>query len=142
MELLETEKAYMAGIIDGDGSISMSKQTSKYGRTDYRCAIKIQMDNREAIDYFHERIDEGYAYKFFDKSRHKPRYVFMWNLNGKNTQEFCELLLPYLLVKKNQALAIIKYYKNGIHEKRILDNELIRREKLYKRVRKLNGSEI
>lgn len=93
-----TEIAYAAGLLDGEGSITLTNHLS----STFQVMVVITNTNLEALywmkDHFGGRVYEG-------RTR-----AAQWRLERREDQEwFLELLLPYLIVKKQQARIALAY---------------------------------
>ncbi len=100
--------AYLAGIIDGEGWISLWKD-KRGGRI--RGELGIGNTNKELMDWIHtnfggsvysdigyfERLVEGVV----DKVLGKRRYKVIWR--GEESSKLLPHLLPFLIVKYNKA---------------------------------------
>jgi len=106
-ELSPTDLAYMAGIIDGEGSIYY---TTPGGRPRVEmCAVNT---NKEVIDWLHDKVPGSCVY--YRKPRqptHKPSYI--WYLRGAlGVYDLVGLLLPHLIIKREAAQDAIAFIGN------------------------------
>jgi len=145
-----TKLAYIAGILDGEGSImiqrqaseSFMKQREKSGcfHPHYAPAIRIGMLERGALDLIVETTGIGYVLE--EKPYHHKRPMFRWMVRSKeDIVKFLTLVMPYLIVKKRQAELALKFVDewvscNGI---RITPEVQQQREIAWAEMRKLNG---
>lgn len=143
--------AYLAGLFDGEGTFCIGKKTrgsfmtsAKRKNPVYLPIVRIGMSCKEAIDHVLEIFPFGCTYcEGVRKDQPTHKIMYRWEQGGT---EKCALiinsLLPYLRVKKAQAL-LVKELCDGwkIPRDRSLGvdpEELQRREDLYRQVRKLN----
>lgn len=141
----QTELAYYAGIVDGEGSISVSK--SKEGWHKYRQTPMHY--GKLAVGMTHEPTIRGLHQLFGGYVRREvraPRFRDMWRwvCAGKEiTTKALLMLYPFLRVKKRQAAAVLDLNLNWttpvVRSKGVDPMELQRREELYTIVRKLNA---
>ena len=148
---MEVEKlAYIAGILDGEGSImiqrqaseSFMKQRAKSGclHPHYAPGIRIGMLERAALDFIVQTTGIGYVVE--EKPYHHKRPMFRWMVRSKDDiVKFLTLIMPYLLVKQKQAQLCLKFVNewvscNGI---RITPEIQDQRENAWMEMRKLNG---
>ena len=111
-----TEKAYIAGIIDGEGTISMTmgKQRSPKGEGVFEAikkTVRVCNTNLGLIEWLHEKVGAGYVsllyqnpnskYDRFRKGNVKPLYA--WSIHGRDIPILLKLVKPYLLIKKELA---------------------------------------
>jgi len=146
MNLTETEKAYLAGIIDGEGSICITrkKQCSSHKYTTYQPYIEITNLNKDLIDYISSKIP--YAFKFTrPRTRINSRWRDAYTVQVTGLTHIIELLeqiKPYLIVKRQHAEVMIEYCKSRLRhcfangkEKSYTEREI----QLYKKLRTLNS---
>lgn len=112
MRLVDTTYAYLAGIIDSDGHITIQKTrkniktgTSEWTATYYAARMGIagtkDAPHRLAVETFGGSL-----------TRHQPRnvghrLVYYWALSGQKAAAALRLLLPHLLIKRAQAEAAV-----------------------------------
>ena len=106
--------AYLAGIIDGEGSIYIGNfsRNKKTGAKYYQTAIEVTNTEEGLIDWLLENIG-GRSYKYTKNQlpKNSNREVYRWIVNGDLLTNLCHLLLPYLIIKKNQCNIMIKMRK-------------------------------
>ena len=113
--ITETEKAYVAGLVDGEGSIQIVLQTNKSrGRPEYCFAqVCINNCNRTLLEWVKKRfggkiIVSRRNYNSEEKNS-KPLYKLYFY--RKEARHFFKLVLPYLVLKRKQALVVEKLFK-------------------------------
>lgn len=105
------ERAYLAGLIDGEGSIYVAAVGPARMKTVYPSVV-IAMTHRGVIEWLCERLQSGTVklHNSTNLRRHpymKPQYRFQ--LFGKRAQRLCLILLPYLRVKTEQARLVTEF---------------------------------
>jgi len=142
--------AYIAGIIDGEGSIMIQRQASKSFMEQraksgcfhphYAPGIRIGMLEREPLDFI---VDTTYIGKVIEeKPYHHKRPMFRWMIRRKaDIEKFLPLIMPYMIVKKKQADLCLKFIKEWItcNGTRITPEVQQMREDAWMEMRKLNG---
>lgn len=115
----ETEKAYLAGLIDADGSITFSAKD--HGRGIRAQALIIVVNsNYEIIEYLKETTGYGCAYETKAKPTRPDQDQSNWNkvhrfqVTGKNALDLCRKIYPYLRIKKAQADLLLQYSVRGV----------------------------
>ena len=94
-----TTLAYLAGMIDGDGYITINQ--SRHGSSFYfGPQVGIAGTRREPHDLA-ASIWGGKVGVYHSKSGHRPQ--FQWSRQGSPAVPIIEALRPYLLVKREQA---------------------------------------
>ena len=139
--------AYLAGLMDGEGTIRIDKVKSKK-------ALKIM--NKRSPNYsahlslgsVDEIIPKMFHVQFGGSLRVEcvsgKRPMFRWYIRGnRNALQALKMLLPYLVIKKRNALEVIRFieeWKTPYSMKAGVDfQELQRREEAYQKLRKLNA---
>ena len=102
----DTERAYIAGIIDGEGSLMVYPFKSKDGYTIYQARLTVGNTKKELIDYLEKTTGIGRV-RVSHTPRGKPFYY--WALHGNNIRKFLPGILPYLLLKRKQAGLLLEY---------------------------------
>lgn len=113
--------AYLAGIIDGEGSIVVSKSPGKEGRSlCYQPFISVSNTEIGLIDWLHKTFG-GTRTKYTPKQtpKNSRKQVFKWQVTGTNIDVICDLIRPYSVIKKDQIDQMIilrsTYGKRGLH---------------------------
>jgi hypothetical protein len=112
----ETTKAYLAGIIDGEGTITIVKNNRKRKKgKEYfysRAVVTIANTSYSLLDYLKSLEIGGFSYD----RRRVPRYkqVFQWCLASiLSVYSFLKAILPYLVIKKSKAEEVIKWIEDN-----------------------------
>lgn len=109
--LTEVERAYIAGLVDGEGSIFVAAVGPKRNRTVYP-VVTVAMTHRGVIDWLSERVAAG-TVKLHNQTnlRRYPQLKpqFRVQVFGKRAKLLCEALLPYLRVKREQARLVTTF---------------------------------
>lgn len=102
----KTDLAYIAGIIDGEGSIMITKTIQdKY--LWYVLRVSVGSTN-EWLPCFLKIAYGGYIYKKRDK-RPQNSQCWEWDLQSRQALVFLQDILPYLHLKKPQAELAIRF---------------------------------
>jgi hypothetical protein len=102
--------AYVAGLIDGDGSISLIREQRVSGAKYYPC---IQLSNvfEDMIDFLHQTF--GGSKKIKSHQAHSKKIQYVWNVRGlESCSNLLEKVLPFLVLKKKQAKVLLDYIRN------------------------------
>lgn len=108
----ERTKAYVAGLMDAEGCFSIYKPTVKPNGpcTNYQPRIVLSNTNLPIVKWL-VRTFGGFFTKHTPK---KGQVWYQWNLNGKKfSPEFLSYILPYLRIKKAEALVLQEFYSLG-----------------------------
>lgn len=104
-------KAYVAGLMDAEGCFSIYKATPRSGeRTPYQPRIVLSSVDLPVVKWLVKTFG-GFYTKHLPK---KGRVWYQWNLNGtKSAMGFLSDTLPYLKIKKEEALVLQEFYSLG-----------------------------
>lgn len=106
----ETDKAWLAGIIDGEGSIFIMRQKRKDRERDTNYILRVTV---ESTDPFMStecyKLAGGCQIQQKKDPREDRSDTLKWQLNGKKAAKFLSLILPYLRVKTTQAKLAIEF---------------------------------
>lgn len=104
--------AYTAGIIDGEGCISIHKSMN---RNSYRRAIHISVGNTNPWLINWLEFNFGGSSRIYHPKNSKWKDSWQWELSAKQAGEFLEMILPYLKLKRAQAELAIQFQKAKHH---------------------------
>ncbi len=124
MGLLETEKAYLAALIDGEGCIYIDRYMDKrHGKHSYCLRLKIAMTCLKTLTWVRDTVCKFYKCnlhiqkgKKFLNPKWKQSYAFIFGTH--DLCRFCEDILPYMITKKERCLLAISYSKTHFDNKR------------------------
>ena len=111
LELTLEERAYIAGLIDGEGSIYVAAVGPKRDRTVYPIVV-VAMTHRPVVEWLAERLKSGKLQLHNYTNLRKYPYMkpqFRFQLFGKRAKMLCEVILPYLKVKSEQARLVTTF---------------------------------
>jgi hypothetical protein len=106
-KLLKSEAAWLAGVIDGEGSIGLYD----YGREGRRAMIQLANTNKSFVDRARELIGcgSGINRSQWHKSHKGRKVMFMYSLKGSNRcYHLLKQIVPFLIIKRQKALDIIR----------------------------------
>ena len=143
--------AYLAGLIDGEGSFVIQKtavdkiaKSCKCVSPKYLACFCIGMVDKEPLDLIQETIGAG---KVYEERVPDRRSIWRIRFAGRlSLMPFVKNLLPYLIVKKKRAELMLDFcekWESPVNENgrraRVSDKELQRREEAYLKMRKFNA---
>jgi hypothetical protein len=139
----EADLAYMAGLIDGEGSVYAMGFKNNKGYWAFQTYIQCVNNHIPVIkwcaDTFGGRaapIPEG------SLSANGRFHPYKWVADGPNSTHIARLLLPYSRIKKPQLelyIELRELMEPGRGNRPIQDHELDARQSLIKRMKALNG---
>jgi len=99
------ERAYIAGLIDGEGSIYVAAVGPNRDRTVYPI-VTIAMTHDGLIKWLAEKLQAGTVKLHNQTSLRRYPYLkpqYRMQVFGKRAKLLCQVIYPYLRVKKEQA---------------------------------------
>jgi len=125
--ITETTYAYIAGILDGEGTIHITNQ--------FNLRVSIRNTSKDVVAWMQKIAGEGNIYG--DKRRQKTCYSL--ELCSNKAARFLIPLLPYLKIKKAQAKLALSFQENMIQGRRLTPTKKAWRERCYWKMRGLNA---
>jgi len=123
------EMAYIAGFMDGEGSFLIEKRVSKRDGTPlYVPVIQVVNTNRNVIDFINKKLGGG-KYRYTEDDRGWKTCYLMKIRQTKKVMAICRMLIPYLIVKKEQAKLLYEFCKAK------LQGNINKQEEIYNKLR-------
>jgi hypothetical protein len=126
--------AYLAGLFDGEGSINIFKQPNKKDRINpcYFLEISIGNTHKGVLKWVSENFGGRLAHNAEQYTRRNHR-TWRWRASSNEACAVLMILLPYLVVKKEQAELAIEFQEHiNTHPRKgnqmLSDEELLWRE--------------
>lgn len=96
--------AYLAGLFDGEGSILCFKRGGDARYPSIR--LSLSNTNFECVELIQETFGGGHSLRTPKNPKHLPQLV--WRLStAEECREALQTMLPYLLIKRDKALAAL-----------------------------------
>jgi hypothetical protein len=137
--------SYLAGVTDSEGSIGIVKHKRKERLTPaYEPRLQVGNTSKEMLDLF----VKTFGGKLTPEKRltRGGKDFYIWTVYGVPMVKAIEAMLPYLIVKREQAKLVIalqqRIWKRSQREgdsKGVSQSELEAREKIYLEVKRLTG---
>jgi len=131
--MIETDAAYLAALVDGEGSIQYKQKWEKkkkhkgegYRKTyAWRINMEISMTDQDVIRWVHETVNVGSFrqknIKGLNKAGKKFKTQWRWRCAFRDAYYVCKLIWPYTQVKLHKVEQIIDHYDP--YAKNIADN--------------------
>lgn len=131
MKLTEAERAYIAGIIDGEGHIGL--QSVQGG---FYLKIIISNSSRALVDWLLERLPGKYVETRKAGHSTNTKDVYNLHLSGKDAQELLVLLKDYMVVKRAQCDIALQFPIVG---RGISEEQKLKQAMCYIEMRKLTS---
>lgn len=139
-----TDIAYLAGIIDGEGSIVIYKyQRPNTKKMDYGGFVCVGSTSQELILWLCKNV--GGKWCNIKKSKETYKNCYRWSQYGKDALMTVMRVSPYLIVKRKHAELYIQFYasimehrdrQSGLNSTAVAEREYIIQE-----MRRLTGKE-
>ena len=109
--MIETDKAYIAGIIDGEGTIGIWKnhQGLQPGRRtpSFVLRVRVKMTTEFIVRWLHSSCGGRFYTTNKVQENHKP--IYDWSIAGREAVKFLKEIYPYLKLKGPQAELAFKF---------------------------------
>lgn len=127
--LPERDKAYLAGIIDGEGTITIHRRLQKGVMPVYALYVGIANTSPALRKWLEERFPERVYVKKLPRAKEHHRQAYDFVLSGnRQVMVFLREIAPYLVIKREQAELVAQGYVHLSEEERFA---------LYKKLREL-----
>jgi len=109
--------AYIAGLFDGEGSLTYAKYKEKKKSGTYNCrriSMEISMTDKNVIELVHETLMVGTVRpKKVPKGMKKQ---WRWRCTFRDCLSVCKLLWPHVVVKLHDIEKVINHYEPDIQD--------------------------
>jgi len=131
----ETDWAYLGGLIDGEGCICISKPRSSYSI--HQLSVRVSNTDARLMIWLKDNFNGSITTQHRKNKKHKDAYE--WRVFAKDSEYILENILPYLVIKKEQALlALDLRHTIGAQGRKIPFFVIEYRNSLYNEMLKLN----
>jgi len=101
MNVTAVEAAYLAGIVDGEGSISMTRTKDRGHSRYWRVVLSVASCDRELIEWLAAKWRGA---TLFDMDRGDGRRLqHRWTVVGHAMRQVLHDVMPYLIIKRARA---------------------------------------
>lgn len=107
----DIDKAWIAGIIDGEGSIFVMRQKRLDRERDTNYILRVSVQSTDPYMTKELKTLCPISAEFSVQRDHRPECsdTLKWQVNGKNAARFLEEILPFMRVKHQQAKLAIEF---------------------------------
>lgn len=146
--------AYLAGIVDGEGCLTIYKVApAKYNRfqnPQYRASLKIANTNIKLVEWLDNEFsnfNSGYKQQkrsIFKKNSTHERWIYEWEVQNFRLVDVLTQIRPYLVLKKRQCEVLLAFRETyggqtfGAH-KPLCSKIIAQREIFLQEIRVLNA---
>jgi len=128
--MIDIDLAYAAGIIDGEGCITITKNISKDHQRrclnpQYQLRVAVVMADPEVCKWLHERWPGCLKILNAPKYNKNSKPTFNWSISAEKAKCFLKQIRHFLKIKNRQALIGIAFQEDLIQKrgKRIRDKK-------------------
>lgn len=104
MQLTDQQKSYIAGFIDGDGTICIGKCN-----TGFQLKLEITQCNENFLNNFNTLFENGKMYKDNRKDKYLTESAFQLRFCGINSKPLLLLMKDYGIIKSKQAEMALEF---------------------------------
>jgi hypothetical protein len=115
-----TDYAWAAGIIDGEGSVAMTRARPGQNRRrtlSFQVRISVRMTDKNAIQKL-QRLFGGTFKLAHVRNPEKHRATYEWFAGDRRTVAVLQKTIPYMITKKPQARLILDYRRTCFRVRR------------------------
>lgn len=106
----ETDLAYTAGIMDGEGSIGIARHKSKSCKRGYTLELCVQVTSSD--EWLCTWLKFAFGSSLSHSVNNAGNPMWHWILGARKASDFLKLILPYLKLKRPQAELAILFQDN------------------------------
>ena len=120
--MTEAEAAYIAGLFDGEGTITYKKYKEKKTKGTYDCwriSMEIAMTDKSVLVWLTEVLGCGTLNKKPRKNGHKMQY--RWRCVFRDCFHVCCILFPFAHVKLGKIQQVIEHYSTIQKKDNVVD---------------------
>ena len=138
-------KGWVAGFIDGEGTISIHKMIEAKAAirgARHRALVEVTNTNLASL----QKLVSLFGGSIWQKHRQDEHHLtcYRWRVEGQTARKVILFALPYFIVKKKQAEITLKFCKTlrviGSNTRTPISTRIFAlREKLYQEVQKINN---
>ena len=147
-KLNTAQKAYLAGLLDGEGRIGIDRKKPKHSngcrRDSFVGTIRITNTYLECLEWIKKTVHVGSVIRA-GKKKKGNKQAYEYRANTLQAVSILKQVTPYLIIKQKQAnillqLAELRYDQKGKFKGRngITNEQWQRQEKLYNQLAALN----
>jgi hypothetical protein len=134
MSLSEVEKSYLAGIVDGEGTIGLWRHHKNETQTPN---VTVANNSLELLEWIKARVGGTIISKKKRLAHHSDSYA--WSIRQNRAIEFLNDIKEYLIIKRPQAELITGRYKSVTHRAGKYTPEMLaKKEALVAEIKELN----
>ena len=136
--MLENDFAYLAGLIDGEGSIyykkTKQKRNTRPGKPVHNVwviRLEIAMTDKDTVKWCHDTFNVG---SFGErKVKEGMKRQWRWRVAHRDCLEICMAVWPYIKTKLHKVEQVIDHYEgyDGRDRENVVDLDLYRKTRQF-----------
>jgi hypothetical protein len=127
--------AYLAGIVDGEGTIGCYSATDKNGYSYSNWRLSIAQADRPFLSRLCREVGEGSVTKRGQTGGRTKRPMYQLSFGSRASRLVCERIEPYLRIKRTRAKAAMRWQAKVRRDSATQSARALRAAKLYKQGR-------
>jgi hypothetical protein len=130
----DTQLSYLAGIMDGEGTFYIGNTKSKFNSRMY------VVNTDERLIHWLKNTFGGLTYKRNSLKNPQWKTKYEWIVEKAQIDPICRLIIPFLIIKKEQAELMVKFRSTFIKNRNTVLTDKIRifRSQCLENMKKLN----
>ncbi len=133
-----TDLAYMAGLIDSEGSISLIHDHPERGGRGIYAQVGMTSTDREVLDWMSSIFGGSVHTELPGKNPLTKKIAYRWNLTHHRACTFLTMILPYMRIKKGQTELAVALQNSKHGGERPNDEQWVEQKQAQATVRMLN----
>jgi len=106
--------SYLAAMIDGEGCVSISRAPIRFKSYTYYPQVRVSGTDVRLMKWLVQYFGGNYYTSSQGKNGREYRPLYTWQVNGaKNRKAVLLGVLPYLIIKKDQAKMMLSFLEMG-----------------------------
>lgn len=110
LDLTDTQAAYIAGLIDGEGWVGICTMSPnlKNGNvsTTFVPRVQVEMTNEKTIEWLHKTVGFGFITRIRERKDRKPAWKYV--IANRQASKLLQRILPFMITKREQAELLIE----------------------------------
>ena len=136
--LSETDKAYIAGVFDGEGTIGYYNYRNRHEST---CMVT-NTDPR-IMSWLMLKVGYGNVCSLKDNHHRRKHVVHHWRIGGRlRVYDFLSAIAPYLIIKKDQAQVLLDLWSTETRYNPRNESTEMRRNGIVEQLKELKRSHL
>lgn len=129
MDVPEADKAYIAGLIDGEGYIGITEYHKPHRNSSFACRVIVGMSDKDAINFILSRYTGNY--NKYSRPGRRDMHRFMAQ-DAKDIKVLLTDTQPYIRVKSIQVALALDYLRlPRFYDHQEVPEDIVERRRFY-----------